>query len=274
MPIPPPWRLEGRTYVNDMTNERSQKHPLAILFPDEKQTTSLSDDKHSDVYDEDERILARIDAGLSPESPVDVSIRSSSVESSNTSSSSFSSKKDRGRFVDFRCLWKEVALFGSINAYGVLIRYYENKSVDIQFDGVDGNWKCSHLEGPYGCIERHDLIIGAKIKIFGRHLSITSANASVCHDIEEEARRLLKRIEFMQKKIESISCIPVVRRSETGASVTVGMGRGGGKPEGHSNLRFLCNDNCKLADQLSRLGLSHFVKQADDKFGGIEFKWK
>lgn len=85
-------------------------------------------------------------------------------------------------------------------------------STQIIFDGVDGEWLFTVLEGPYGPIDRYDLFIGAKIKIFGRHLTISSANASVCHWIDQQGRKLEKKITWIQEKIEKVGAVPIIRR--------------------------------------------------------------
>ena len=94
------------------------------------------------------------------------------------------------------------------------------------------------------------------MRIFGRHLTITSADSSVCHGIEKKAEKLTKKIAWLQEKIEKIGAVPLIRRQAP--VVTRNIVREANS-SGHSNLRKLKNDVSKLSEQLLDLGLSHLL---------------
>jgi hypothetical protein len=167
-------------------------------------------------------------------------------------------KRKKIPFVDFKCLWKETSLMGEINCYGLTIRFFEDQQTMVRIDGIDGQWLFSALEGPHGPLTRYDLFIGAKVTVFGRHLTISSANASVCHWIEVEARKLEKRIAWLQSKIEEGGDTPCVRREPP---KTIRHIQRSAQPEGHSNLRKLCIDKSKLQNQLCDMGLGHLLNK-------------
>ena len=159
---------------------------------------------------------------------------------------------------DFRCEWKEsCGVSGGIKSYGLRIRYFADQRTMIKIDGISGQWEATTLDGAYGPVNEYDLFIGAKIKVFGRHLTITSANASVCHEIEEKAQKLKKQISFMQNSIENVGAVPILRRA---APVQMRHVTRGAKAEGHVNLRKLANDVSKLSEQMYNLGLDEVVK--------------
>jgi hypothetical protein len=153
---------------------------------------------------------------------------------------------------DFRCLWKELGLFGNVNSYGLTIRYFEDGQTVIKFDGLDGQWVFSQLQGNHGPIERYDLFVGAKVRVFGRHLTISSTNASTCQWIDEEGKRLLKRQDWLQSKIEAVGGVPVVRRNEP---IGVKCNFTKKANSGNADLRRIFTENTKLMEQFSALGL-------------------
>lgn len=167
------------------------------------------------------------------------------------------------KYNDFHCHWKELGLFGDTNSYGLTIRYnIEDGSSIIKFDGVDAKWYMNALEGAYGPVERWDLFIGAKVKIFGRHLTITSANASVCHWNDVQAKKLQKKQEWLRQKIESVGAVPIVRRQ---VPVCIKHIVRASKAEGRTDLRRLFNENTKLYEQLVKLGLGHVLEKNNSK---------
>ena len=162
----------------------------------------------------------------------------------------------KSEFVDFRCVWREAGLFG-IKSFGLVIRYFEdNGNILVKFDGIEGEWRLSALEGPYGPIDRNDLFVGGKIQLFGRSLTISAANASVCHWIDVEGKRLQNMIKWLQTKIETVGAVPIIRREAP--TMTSNIQRSS-KAEGHQNLRKLKAEIAKLGEQLAYLGLSHLL---------------
>jgi hypothetical protein len=161
------------------------------------------------------------------------------------------------KYQDFRCMWKEFGLMGETNSYGLVIRYYPDGQTVIKFDGVEGMWHLSQLTGPYGPIDRYDLFVGAKVMVFGRHMSIASCGASTCRWIEDEGRRLAQQQEWLQQRIESVGAVPLVHRAPP-VGPNSAQGRSG-KPAGSDDLRRRANQNAKLAEQLAGLGMAHCV---------------
>lgn len=217
MPVPPPWELgEDGRYHNTITDEFIDFHPLRKLFmsnqANEPQVESplpimpqLSSIAQTEGVDNTQHISSSSSRSSSMFPSLNPQLESIAAPNS-TSKPEFLTKRPKS-FADFRCYWKEVGLFGKVNSYTVLIRYYQDCSVDVKFNGIDGIWQYSHLEGPYGVLDRLDMFIGAKINLFGRHLTISSASASLCHEIELEGKRLLKRQDFLRSKIESVAAV-------------------------------------------------------------------
>lgn len=145
----------------------------------------------------------------------------------------------------------------------MIIRCYDDMSTQIKFDGVEGEWLFTTLEGPYGPVDRYDLFIGAKIKVFGRHLTISSANATVCHWIDQQSKKLEHKIKWLQEKIEKVGSVPIIRRDAPKVMRHITRSE---KAAGYQNLRKLKIDLAKLGEQLSELGLSHLVGSSK---GGI-----
>lgn len=163
-------------------------------------------------------------------------------------------------FIDFRCSWKESGVFG-IYTYGLLMRYFlDNGNTLVKFDGIEGEWQLGELEGPFGPADRNDLFIGGKVKLFGRSLTISTANASVCHLIDIEGKRLQNMIKWLQTKIETVGAVPVIRREVP--TMTRHIQRNS-KAEGHQNLRKLKTKIARLGEQLAHLGLSYLLVEEE-----------
>jgi hypothetical protein len=172
-PPPPPWRkeLNGESvvYINEVTGEKSDVHPLANYFNQNEASQSV-------------------------ESPLFSASKLSTDEKSES--------------LLFRCEWKEIGLMGNIYSYGMSLCYFPSDyHIEISFDGVDALWSFSRVDGPYGPIDENDLFIGSKITIFDRHLTITSANAHICHLIDTKELVLKKRRAWLQAKIETVGKI-------------------------------------------------------------------
>jgi hypothetical protein len=155
---------------------------------------------------------------------------------------------------EYHCQWNERDLSGKVSLFGLGIRYHEaTGETSIRFDGINGEWSFVSLKGPYGCLDRYDLFIGAKLEVFGRHLTISSANAAACKWNEQESQRLLKQQEQFRKKIENIGDVPCIRRKTLNST---GQIQRGVANYGKHNLRMILKDNAKLGEQLYKLGLT------------------
>lgn len=293
-PLPPPWtkRIDkegGIIYINDITGKESIEHPAASLFSThfsstapqptpgspgstiqkeqaeegDNQNGKLTNDNLSDVN--------------SPEMDViwfeGVEKRPDTLPNNNDSCGSAtvpthnSKKKSTGAFFDYRCEWKDTGLFGERNAYGLTVRYFDDDGrTTIRFDGVDGAWHFSILEGARGPVERYDLFVGARIKVFGRSLTITSTTASNCAWIEAEGAKLYKRQDWLREKIESVGAVPIVRKPIVAAIKNVTRSA---KPAGQVNLRKIYDENAQLCEQLLQLGLGHFLSNESLKSKSI-----
>lgn len=236
VPLPPPWRLlASGQYANEITGEESNAHPfLRLIAGDNKSAAPEEEDGQSGT----------------PGRPY---LGSDTVA---VAPASAAGKPQKLKHWDFRCTWKELGLFGNVNSYGLTVRYYEDGQTVVNFDGLDGRWHFSQLDGPHGPLDRYDLFVGAKIQIFGRHLTIAATNASTCQWIDEEGRRLLKRQDWLQSKIESVGAVPVVRRpTPTGIKGNFGKKAN----SGNADLRRISNDNKKLGEQLAGLGMARIA---------------
>jgi hypothetical protein len=129
-------------------------------------------------------------------------------------------------------------------------------STSVKLDGVDGQWQFSTLEGPHGPINEYDLFVGAKVKVFGRMMSITSASASTCMWIESEKEKMVKLQDMLQMTIEKVGAVPVVRRRMPMNANGIGRRT---VPMGSSNLRRLFMENARLGEQIANLGLAGVV---------------
>lgn len=164
--------------------------------------------------------------------------------------------KSGGVKYDYHCQWNERDLFGKVSLYGLTIRFLENGDTLVKFDGIEGAWTYTALKGPYGTLEMADLFIGAKINVFGRHLTISSANAAACHWIHDESRRLRHQQNEFRKKIEAIGEVPCIRKKvvETVRHITRNT-----KTMGQTNIRQLMKENARLGEQLANLGLAQQI---------------
>lgn len=289
-PPPPPWLYNSKTYYyeNEVTGEQSIDHPLQRYFSNRNNDSNLNSTKaesptkaelkHSSPS-ETKRVTIDILSSTN-EKQNEIINKTSTINEEigdlnnplNQESSVLQHKSNK--YNDFHCHWKELGLFGDTNTYGLTIRYnIEDGSSIVKFDGVDAKWHMNALEGPYGPIERWDLFIGAKVRIFGRHLTITSANATVCHWNDVQAKKLQKKQEWLRQKIESVGAVPIVRRQ---VPVCIKHIVRASKAEGRSDLRRLYNENAKLYEQLAKLGLSYTLEKkitnnsiATEKIGNI-----
>lgn len=154
---------------------------------------------------------------------------------------------------DYHCQWNERDVFGNVSLFGLTIRYLENGTTMIRFDGIEGEWTYSALKGPYGCLEMHDLFVGAKINLFGRHLTISACNSAASKWIDKERKRLEKQQEEFRRKIESIGATPVVKKRE---AQTIRHITRDAKTVAQANLRLLLKENARLGEQVASLGLA------------------
>ena len=259
-PVPPPWVLREGSYHNDVTGETISEHPVqralnrsaSDKLPGEPETKGEVDilPPESSETAPNGRPFLEIDTKASN--------NVTQLEPLDTrAADKLTAKASRGKYTDYRCMWKEVGLFGDTNSYGLTLRYFEDGSAEVKFDGVEGMWVATQLEGHYGPIDRIDLFVGAKIKVFGRHLSINSTGASATQWIEEEGKRLMKQQNWLQERVESVGKVPVVRRPPPLGPLQF-SGRSS-KPAGSDNLRMITMENAKLNEQLAGLGMSHCV---------------
>jgi hypothetical protein len=133
------------------------------------------------------------------------------------------------------------------------IRFLDNGDTLLKFDGINGEWTFTALKGPYGVLEMQDLFIGARVNVFGRHLTISSANAAACNWIQSEQARLEKEQEEFRRKIESLGEVPCIRKKTISTIRDITRNA---KTAGQTNLRQILKDNARLGDQLASLGLA------------------
>jgi hypothetical protein len=281
--LPPNWSKEVRDglniFVNDISGEETTEHPYHQFLRKFTQTPvtnssqsgrtsaapnvlrsslSSSGKKRESICGIDGPGLAA--ASSRPQSTVD--FMPDSRHSSPNINEFFGTRTEplfpdlvntKECFYDYHCQWTERDIHGDVSMYGLTIRYQKNGTTMIKFDGIDATWTYTALKGPYGCLEMHDLFIGAQITLFGRHLTISAANSAACKWISKEKKRLEKQQEEFRRKIESIGEIPCVRRKDTSNVKNITRV---GKLDEQTNLRLLLKENARLGEQLAKLGLA------------------
>lgn len=124
------------------------------------------------------------------------------------------------------------------------------------FAGIEAEWIYSALDGPSGPLEQSDLYIGAKINVFGRHLTISSANLSAIQWIEREANTIEKRVEDYRNRILSMGVTPCVKKIPPPVVRNITRST---RMKGQRDLRLLRNEFSKLGEQLANLGFSNLL---------------
>jgi len=285
--LPPHWSFDEDTqlYFNDITQEESQVHPIATYMRCRNQVLNLSSEDHisieieklqhnqTDVHDNitnNESAPSHEVEDVSENSPGNPNWPDSPATNHNgtgalppiTPSEEQLGKNivaevdlPTGKFYEYHCQWTERDLFGKVNLYGLTLRYYEesHKTV-IRFDGIVGDWVYSMIQGPYGPLEHKDFFVGAKITVFGRHLTISSASGTAIRWIERERKRLEKQQEMFREKIMAVGKVPCVKGKPT--DIVRHITRGAPIEPGHADLRKISMINARLGEQLASLGLS------------------
>jgi hypothetical protein len=165
--------------------------------------------------------------------------------------------EEMGDYSDFNCKWKECSIGSKDRFYTLVLRYFHDSGrAAVKFTGISGNWKYSILEGNYGPIARYDLFIGSQITLFGRHLTIKTTTANVCHWLDDEAKLLEKQRLWLQEKISSSGYVPIVRKE---APIQLRHVDRISSTTGTKNLRKIHIQVCKLREQLCDVGLDHFA---------------
>jgi hypothetical protein len=171
-PLPPPWKKLGDIYIHDITGEESTEHPFQRML---SLRNTLNNSKNINNENGDNKIIERgLVLGINDDDKNKTSFQVSEGDNfqlntfQNTNlESSISNKhgktKPKSLYYDFRCHWKELNLYGEKQSFGLTIRYYdEDGRTIVKFDGLDGGWHLTTLDGPYGPLDRNDLFLGAK----------------------------------------------------------------------------------------------------------------
>lgn len=272
--LPPHWHKKenGSGYFNEMTHEESDVNP-ALKFL-EMRKKYFGDAKVSEVKSVLDEYITEREIKMDFAEPATPSpVRSSSkrfeaieeelsmgsgdfpsFEEINKLGATGSNKVEcKGKHCDYKTQWNERDLFGKVTLYGLMIRYYEDHNTLIKFDGIDGEWIFTSLKGPYGRLTQHDLYIGSQVTVFGRHLTILSCNAAAVQWAEKEHKRLSKQQDLFRAKILSVGQKPCVLKPEAQTIKHITRDQ---KAIVHVNLRKMMNENARLGEQLSSLGLS------------------
>jgi hypothetical protein len=277
--LPPHWSYNDNdgTYFNELTQEFTTEHPITIFIKYRKQV--INPPPNDPIGIEIERIQyeSEMNSQARERTP---EISSPSSDFNPTGTDSFmderpgdalepdkSSKEldqaekipeldlPSGKFYEYYCQWSERDLFGKVSLYGLTFRYYEeSRKTLIRFVGLVGEWVYSAIQGPYGPLEHIDFFIGAKIKVFGRQVTISSASASAIKWIEAQKKKLEKQQDRFREKIMAVGQVPCIkaRQAEIVRHITRGEGN---VPAGHTDLRKMLQANAKLGEQLVSLGL-------------------
>ncbi len=274
--MPPNWRKEVRDglefFVNDISGEEAMEHPYhqflrkftqTPLAPTNNGAPSTSMRTPSRQFSSDSNGAETTMSRPASVGFVVQDTEEGTLKPSSPTLNDFFGTRTEVNFpdlsnlkeinYDYHCQWTERDINGDVSMYGLTIRYQRNGTTMIKFDGIDATWTYTALKGPYGCLEMHDLFIGAKITLFGRHLTISAANSAACKWIAKEKKRLEKQQEAFRKKIESIGEIPCVKRKESSNVKDITRV---GKLDEHTNLRLVLKENARLGEQLAKLGLA------------------
>lgn len=278
--LPPHWHKDsqGAGFYNILTNESSEINPFEKYLearskyfgnntsgisnpPTPQRDTTRSGNYLSNspnTHQNNDNLHVEFDDSVSNVS-YDFQHEAPQTNNNNTSSpttNNIISTREmelKGKWYAYKCQWNERDCFGKVSLYGLTIRYYEDNSTLIKFDGIQGEWFYSSLQGDYGPITHHDLYIGAKINIFGRHLTISSANGAAIQWSEKEYKRLMAQQQAYHNKILSVRETPCIRLKEPKAVRNITRDD---KSAANVDLRKVLIDNAKLGEQLVNLGLS------------------
>jgi hypothetical protein len=287
--LPPHWRetrdSSGQTvYVNEISGEQSSVHPYEKFLEASKNinkiksrpstsNTQSSENFWKDVIskptkseedflssfnqenNENSQELLRIEYPMNSYTEEKASPLPNPLldETSRPTTRGGGKTKSKGAKYDYHCQWSERDIFGKVTLYGLTIRFLDNGDTLLKFDGINGEWTFTALKGPYGVLEMQDLFIGARVNVFGRHLTISSANAAACNWIQSEQARLEKEQEEFRRKIESLGEVPCIRKKTISTIRDITRNA---KTAGQTNLRQILKDNARLGDQLASLGLA------------------
>ena len=265
--LPPHWyKDEDEKYSNELTMSSTENHPLNVYLQNRHQMI-----RYPDNIDPLRKMFQAADSSnyehhhqqqqqgneYSNDNNIDNRNNMSTV---NTTSSSHHNHHHHhqleGDYHEFHCQWTEHDGLGKKNIFGLTIRYYlQSLETLIKFDGIDGEWVNTEISGPSGdSLDQYDLFIGAKVIVFGRHLTISSASNKAIQWIEREKKRLEKQQESFRQMITCIGKIPCIRE-RAAPDIVRHITRGRAIPPGHENLRRLKMENVKLGEQVVTLGL-------------------
>lgn len=254
-------RKGSTTYLNDVTGEMNSIHPLdrfkslmRMSYADEK---LAEDGGEQDGANASKELFLNETSGDTNNNN-DISEHIHNLNDREIVMTPTTTKSESGQLMEYHCQWKERNAFGQMSMYGLTLRYdQENGTTSVRFDGVsNSDWTFTALKGPYGLLEPHDLYVGAKVEVFGRHLTISTANSAAVKWIERESRRLTALQAKFRKRIESVGQKPVVIAPRPQVVRHVEREN---KKAGQINLRKLLSDISKLGDQLAQLGLAEFA---------------
>ena len=267
--LPPHWTYDedSQVYFNEITQEESPDHPFTIFMRARKDVLNL--DGNDKISVEIERLQYELDSA-----PIELENQEREENQENSEEIRCGDAPDdlaqtmpeledkkiveqlpTGKFYEFHCQWTERDLFGKVNLYGLTLRFYEEQlKTVIRFDGLVGEWVYSSIQGMYGPLEHMDFFIGAKITVFGRHLTISSASDASIRWIERERKRLEKQQEAFREKIMAVGKVPCVKGKHV--DIVRHITRGAETNPGHTDLRKILAINSRLGAQLASLGLS------------------
>lgn len=247
-------RKGSTVYLNDITGDFNSSHPLDRY----KAMVVQTEDSSSPNGDADDDAQIEESHPVSDEhSPhlLDFEPLSDSFPKAETPTTT---KSEAEQLLEYHCQWKERNAFGQMSMYGLTLRFdLSNGTTSVRFDGVaNSDWTFTALKGPYGALEPHDLYVGAKVQVFGRHLTISTANSAAVRWIEREAKRLNNLQAKFRKRIESVGQKPIVIAPKPEVVRHVEREN---KKAGQINMRKLLTDVSKLGEQLANLGLAEFA---------------
>lgn len=146
LPLPPPYKLKKKDdshaldiniYINDITGKETSVHPLIRI---------LELYENSQLVDEKNLHLDNNHSNTSTSASVDNDINNNSIQTAAKLKlpeiSDALQIKGRKAFIEFKCDWKEIALFDDDRSlFGLTMRYYEDDgSTLIKYDREGADW--------------------------------------------------------------------------------------------------------------------------------------
>lgn len=147
--VPPPWRLLPKGgYINDVTGEMSESHPMEKLLhqrnvPNENVNEVGENHRPGASAVKFPSMALPIPLEETPSvGLMDATERSLHEEVRSQNAGVNCCLKTPVQFTEYRCTWSERNLFGNSLVFGLTIHFFQSDhSCIIKFDDVDAHWR-------------------------------------------------------------------------------------------------------------------------------------